>query len=145
MNHEAWPYEQDVLVAAKWNDALEVVLLALENGWATVEQLRAAIAVCRSRRPRIGELAVHEGKLTVSQVFRILEHEAMNGGMFGENAVKLGYLSAADLYQLLQEQAAATPMVWEVLLEIGVLSQQQFAILKDAVVAADATEAVAHS
>jgi hypothetical protein len=144
MNNTQWLHEQDALVAAKWNDALEVVLLALENGWATVQQLRGAIAVCRSRRPRIGELAVHEGKLSVSQVFRILEHEATNGGMFGENAVKLGFLSASDLYQLLQEQAAATPKIWEVLLENGVLTQHQFAILKDTVTAPDLAEAISH-
>ena len=122
--------EHDALVAVKWNEPLEVVLLALENGWATVDQLRGAIAVCRSRRPRIGELAVHEGKLSVSQVFRVLEHEATSGGLFGENAVKLGYLSPADLYQLLQEQAANTPKVWEVLLENGVLTEHQMAELK---------------
>jgi hypothetical protein len=144
MKNDEWPYEQDALVAAKWNEALEVVLLALENGWATVQQLRGAIAVCRSRRPRIGELAVHEGKLTVSQVFRILEYEATNGGMFGENAVKLEYLSASDLYQLLQEQAAATPKVWEVLLENGVLTQHQFAVLKDTVATSGLSGALSH-
>jgi hypothetical protein len=137
-----WQDQQDALVAAKWNDALEVVLLALENGWATVQQLRGAIAVCRSRRPRIGELAVHEGKLSVSQVFRILEHEATSGGMFGENAVKLGYMSAADLYKLLQEQAAATPKIWEVLQENGVLTKHQVAVLRDSVTAAGVAEAV---
>jgi hypothetical protein len=144
MNSE-WPYEQDALVAVKWNEALEVVLLALEHGWATVRQLREAIAVCRSRRPRIGELAVHAGKLTVSQVFRILELEATQGGMFGENAIALGYLSAADLYQLLQEQAAATPRVWEVLLESGVLTDDQFAVLKETVASAGAGATVTGS
>lgn len=129
LDHD-WANEQDALVAVKWNEPLEVVLLALENGWATVDQLRGAIAICRSRRPRIGELAVREGKLTVSQVFRVLEYEATFGGMFGENAVKLGYLSPADLHVLLQEQATNTPKLWDVLRETGVLTEAQMVMLK---------------
>lgn len=121
----AWTELHDALVSVKWNEPLEIVLLALEHGWATVRQLREAIFECREQRPRIGELAISNKLLTISEVFRVLEHEATHGGLFGENAVSLGFLTEAQLYELLRQQTDATPIVWEVLLAKNTLSPEQ--------------------
>lgn len=117
--------QHDALVSVRWNEPLELVLLALEHGWASVRQLREAIFECRQRRPRIGELAISNRLLTISEVFRVLEREATHGGLFGENAVSLGYLTEAQLYELLQQQSERTPKVWQVLLEKGTLTLEQ--------------------
>lgn len=125
MGRIAMAEQHDALVSVKWNEPLEIVLLALEHGWASVRQLREAIFECRQQRPRIGELAISNRLLTISEVFRVLEHEATHGGLFGENAVSLGYFTEAQLYELLQQQSDKTPKVWQVLLEKGTLTREQ--------------------
>jgi hypothetical protein len=126
----------DVATSLNGDEPLNTALIILANGWATVEQLSEAARLRRSHRPKIGELAVCEGRMTVAQVFRVLEHEAVSGGPFGEIAVENGLLDLADLYELLQIQAAKTPKLTAILLAQGVLTEQQIEIVKQQILVA---------
>ncbi len=120
----------DVEMSVNWDEPLDTALIVLANGWASVGQLSEAVQLCRSQRPKIGEIAVREGRMTVAQVFRILEYEAVHGGLFGEIAVERGLLSEADLYELLQIQAIKTPKLAAILLANGVLTGKQVETVK---------------
>jgi hypothetical protein len=119
----------DVATSLNGDETLDTALIILANGWATVAQISEAAQWRRSQRPKIGELAVCEGRMTVAQVFRVLEHEAINGGPFGEIAVENGLLDLADIYELLQIQASKTPKLTEILRTKGVLTKQQIEIV----------------
>jgi hypothetical protein len=122
--------QRDIVMSLNGEESLDTALIVLGNGWATVAQLSEAAQLRRSSRPKIGELAIHEGRMTIAQVFRVLEHEAVNGGLFGENAVEKGLLNEADLYELLRIQAAKTPELTAILLTQGVLTEQQVEAVK---------------
>jgi hypothetical protein len=120
----------DVEMSVSWDEPLDTALIVLANGWASVAQLSEAIQLRRSCRPKIGELAIHEGRMTIAQVFRVLEHEAVHGGLFGEIAIDKGLLDEADLYKLLRIQAMRTPRLTAILLANGLLTEQQVETLK---------------
>jgi hypothetical protein len=126
----------DVAMSLNGDELLDTALIILAKGWATIEQLSEAAQWRRSQRPKIGELAVCEGRMTVAQVFRVLEHEAVHGGPFGEIAVERGLLSETDLYELLQIQATRTPKLTAILLAKGVLTEQQIEIVKQQILVA---------
>lgn len=127
----------DVAMSLNGDELLDTALIILARGWATIEQLSGAARLRRSQRPKIGELAVCEGRMTVSQVFRVLEHEAVHGGPFGEIAVERGLLSQTDLYELLQIQATKTPKLTSILLSMGVLTEQQIEIVEQQILVAN--------
>jgi hypothetical protein len=127
----------DVEMSVNWDEPLDTALIVLANGWASVAQISEAVQLCRSQRPKIGELAVCEGRMTVAQVFRVLEHEAVHGGPFGEIAVERGLLSQTDLYELLQIQATKTPKLTSILLSKGVLTEQQIEVVNQRILVAN--------
>ena len=130
MNTDTDYLRLDVSLSMRWDEPLDTALASLANGWATVAQLQEAVQWCRSRRPKVGELAVRRGCLTVAQVFRVLEHQAESGGLFGSIAVELGFLSESDVIHLLQLQSALAPALAEGLLATGTLTTEQAATLQ---------------
>lgn len=114
---------------ARWEEPFETALHLLSREVATLEQIEAAVAVLRKTRPLLGKLALNEGKLTMPQVFRILEEQAMTKEYFGEIAVRLGYLDEATLNELLRMQRECSPTLADVLVEQGVISPEQKADL----------------
>jgi hypothetical protein len=65
------------------------------------------------------------GKLTVAQVFDILDRQAMERGMFGQIALKLGFLSKDDLQELLELQSELTPTMADALIVTGVITAEE--------------------
>jgi hypothetical protein len=114
-------------LALYWDEPLETALGVLAEGIASIEQMEAAVIERRQRRPAIGQIAIKHRKLTMAQVFRILEHQAATGKRFGEIALELGFLKADDLYELLQLQGRMTPSLAEVLVDTAVVSRDQLA------------------
>lgn len=121
----------DSVIVENWDEASDTALFVLAKGWASIAQITTAVLVGRAQRPKIGELAIREEKLTMAQVFRILEQEATHGGLFGENAIEMGLLSKPDLYELLLLQAQKTPRLTATLLAQGILNEQQVESIKN--------------
>jgi hypothetical protein len=111
------------------DDILTTCLAAIDAGWATTGQLRQAAAWRRKARPQLGNLAMTQGKLTVSQVFDILGQQASVGGLFGQIALQLGLLNKNELDELLELQASLTPAMADVLVSLGIISSQQRTII----------------
>lgn len=108
-----------------WDKSAEIAIEALAVGAVSLDDLRASLAERARMRPLIGELAVKRRKLSIAQVFRVLEHQASNGGMFGGLAVELGFMSEADLGELLYIQATYTPSLIDILLTNSCLTISQ--------------------
>ena len=112
-----------------WDEAAEVAILVLEAEWASLEQLRLALAVRREGRPAIGQLAVTNNKLSNSQVDCILREQADTGQSFGQIAVSLGLLDAREVDALLFQQSSLTPSLSDVLVCRGVITPKQAATM----------------
>jgi hypothetical protein len=105
--------------------SLETALYVLEQGWATIDQIRDANKWRLAQSPRIGKLAHNIGKLTMAQVLTVLEEQRIRGKLFGETAIELGYLTVGEVYELLNIQADFTPCLLDALLELQVISSPQ--------------------
>lgn len=112
----------DTKLAVSWDEPLETTLAVLAGGLVSVEQLKDAAATRRRKRPVIGKLALKQGMMSMSQVFRVLEQQAFTGELFGEVAVSLGFLNDVDLFKLLQLQAALAPALVDVLVAQGAIT-----------------------
>lgn len=112
----------DTKLAVSWDEPLETTLAVLAAGLVSVEQLKDAAATRRRKRPVIGKLALKQGMMSMSQVFRVLEQQAFTGELFGEVAVSLGFLNDVDLFKLLQLQAALAPALVDVLVAQGAIT-----------------------
>ena len=114
-----------------WEEAVETALAALDAGWATLDELIAALADRRRARPEIGKLALSARKLTMKQVFQILEQQAIDGKLFGEIAVDKGFLTEIDVEQLLAAQATLCPTLSEILVANKTISSEQASTLRN--------------
>ena len=93
----------------------------IERGFATSEQVLAALDLQRARQTFFGRVAHTNRMLTITEIFSILNWQADHGGKFGEVGVKLGYLTAAQVDIILQIQLESRPPLGEILVEMGVL------------------------
>lgn len=112
-----------------WEEPLTTALRLLSRRIATSRQIQAALRVRQAERPKIGALALEQGKLTVPQVFEILRRQAMTGEYFGRIAVRLGYLDEASLRELLWLQVERSRTLADILEEQGVITPRQKADL----------------
>jgi hypothetical protein len=115
------------------DEPVETALAVLASGWATLEAISEALVARRARRPTIGELLLKEGKLNVSQVFRILEEQATSSKLFGQIAIEMGYLSESDLQEMLDHQSWLCPPLWEVLESHGAITSTQSDVIQEKV------------
>ena len=84
---------------------LEVSLV--RRGLITADAVRAGRGMAIDTNARaLGRLALESGKLTMKQVFAVLEEQADNDKPFGETAVELGYLTKRQVNTLLQTASA---------------------------------------
>lgn len=120
----------DSQLYVSWDEPLATALAVLGQGLGTIEQVTSAAQRRRGARPLIGMLALQQRKLTMVQVFRVLEVQAETGELFGLIAIKLGYLSDADLTDLLHQQAKLTPSLADTLASSRVLTLEQAALLR---------------
>ncbi len=97
----------------------------VRKGVITADDFVRAVELQTTKRPRFGELALKLHKLSMKQVFHILEEQANSVEAFGEIAVRLKYLKKQQVAHLLLHQASMTPPIAACLLELGVLDEQQ--------------------
>lgn len=69
--------------------------------------------------PRLGLIALWSGHLRMSQIWKILEHQAELGGLFGDVAIELGFLDTHERDALVLEQIGRRPSLEELLVERG--------------------------
>lgn len=115
----------DTHLTASWDEPLETALTSLALGFVTLEQLQSAAGQRRGKRAVIGRLGLKQGMISMAQVFRILERQALTGELFGEIAVQFGFLNDVELFKLLQLQANLAPSLSEVLRQQAYLSPEQ--------------------
>ena len=113
------------------DEVLNTALSALDAGLVSTEQVRRANAWRRKMHPQLGKLAMAEGKLSVAQVFDILGHQAVEGGLFGRIAVSLGFLTEKDLFELLQIQTKLSPSMADALVALEFIGAERMAALLD--------------
>ncbi|MBL9163586.1 MAG: hypothetical protein JNL18_12705 [Planctomycetaceae bacterium] len=104
----------------------------VDNGLLSTQAFYKALKLQMRSRPQLGTLAIETRRLTVKQMFTILQEQCDTPQqLFGEIAIRLGYLTNEDLNQLLEEQARHMASLPDVLVEHGFLSadvvNQQYA------------------
>jgi hypothetical protein len=95
----------------------------VRSGVIRPDQLVDALLLQNERRPKIGELACKFRKLTVKQVFSVLQAQVDDQTPFGEMAVRMGFLTKRKVSYLLRKQREMTPSLSDCLLEIGAIDQ----------------------
>jgi hypothetical protein len=115
----------DMHLIASWDEPLETALTALANGFVSLQKLQDAACLRRNKRPVIGRLGLKQGMLSMAQVFRILERQALTGELFGEVAVQFGFLNEVELFKLLQLQANLAPSLSDVLMQQALVTGDQ--------------------
>jgi len=104
----------------------------VDNGLLSTQAFYKALKLQMKSRPQLGTIAIQTRRLTVKQMFVILQEQCDTPQqMFGEIAVRLGYLTSEDLTQLLEEQSQHMASLRDVLVEHGFLAahviDQQYA------------------
>lgn len=107
------------------DEVLTTALAALDAGLVSSAQIRRANAWRRKTHPQLGKLAMAEGKLTVAEVFDVLGHQAVEGGLFGQVAINLGFMNEKDLFELLEVQQRLTPTLADALVALEFVSTEQ--------------------
>ena len=118
-------YEMPTRNRESLNAALDFALSVLEAGWATIAELRQANDWHYSIRPKLGKLAMMQGKLSMAQVFAVLREQAMTGKLFGEQAEEMAFLDKGQIYELLTIQAHLTPTLAQTMVDRGVITPEQ--------------------
>jgi hypothetical protein len=77
-------------------------------------------------RPQLGTLAVQRRRLTMHQVFAVLEAQCDRPSeLFGDLAIQLGFISSDDVAQLLREQSDLMKPFKDVLIDLEILDRTQ--------------------
>lgn len=93
-------------------------------GKITARQFADAAVEHLSRRPVLGELAIRNEQMTITESMQTLAAQVdLPGKSFGELAVELGFLSADDIPVLLAQQAESAPSMGEILVEQGAITE----------------------
>jgi hypothetical protein len=83
-----------------------------------------ALARCKEKTPKIGQIALERRCLNVRQVFAVLEQQVDSGQRFGQIAIRLGYMTEQTMADLLREQQHLRPNIVDVLLEMNAIKPQ---------------------
>lgn len=90
----------------------------VDNGLLSTQAFYKALKLQMRSRPPLGTMAIQTRKLTVKQMFVILQEQCDTPNqMFGEIAVRLGYLTNDDLNLLLEEQSRHMAGLRDILVE----------------------------
>lgn len=101
------------------NFAIQLVRRGLISPWHFVEALDAEL----KSRKRLGQIALEKRKLTISQVFDILNQQADDHRSFGKIAIDLGYLTEEELSLLLLSQSENAGSMIDNLVKMGVIDE----------------------
>lgn len=100
---ECLPQDKHVSSAARFLKALH------DRGMLTASEIQQLGDDVELRTPRIGQLALETGLMTMKAVFHVLQEQTTTQLPFGEIAVSLGYLHLSDVSDLLAEQERRSP------------------------------------
>lgn len=117
---------------------LETALFVLEQGWASIDQIRHANQWRLAQSPRIGKLAHNIGKLTRAQVIAIVQEQRVRGKLFGETAVELGYMNFNEVHDLLSIQSSFTPCLLDALVELLLITPAQAELVSESIADSEA-------
>ena len=95
----------------------------LAKGIVKEDLIYAALNIQKEKTRPIGQIALKERRLSVKEVFRILDAQVDDNRFFGEIAVDFGYMSLADVNDLLFIQTNEKPSIGEILLEMGKIDE----------------------
>ena len=101
-------------------------ILLVRRGLISADQFVQAVEWQFEQRPRLGRVALETGKLTMKQVFAILEEQTVNGKLFGDTAVDLGFLTKRQVTSLLKLQNDRVPTLSQSLIAIGAIDQDEY-------------------
>ena len=77
----------------------------------------------------IGQIALKEKALTVSQVYSILLAQMDSQKLFGETALDMGYLTETDIEELLAIQRNRLPRIEEILVKMNIIDHEKCSII----------------
>jgi hypothetical protein len=97
----------------------------VRSGHISADQLIDAVEQMLEGRPQLGQIALQEGLLSLSQLFEVLAIQRMEGKAFGEIAVERQFLTRAQLANLLLLQHEQEPNVCDLLCDAGLVSQAE--------------------
>ncbi len=92
------------------------------HGVVTESQVVEALDNQRRMTPPIGLVAREAAKLTVSQVYKVMNGQEETGERFLDTAVELGFLDEKDIRPLLRRQLEGRPQTGEILIEMGLIT-----------------------
>lgn len=96
----------------------------VDLGIVSSDAIIKALRIQRERRMPFGRLCLQHGRLTVTQVFEVLNLQSIAPHeMFGELCIESGYLSAADVAYILELQQKSRPPLGELLIEMELLTE----------------------
>lgn len=95
-------------------------LYLVKHGVITSAQFIKALECQLLSRPQLGALALEQGKLSVKEIFQVLQAQADDPRkLFGELAIKAGMLSEDELDSLLYRQSTRTLPMPKIVVELG--------------------------
>lgn len=101
-------------------------LYLVRRGLVKPADLVAALEKQQRELPRLGQIAIEEGMLSVREVFQVLHHLGpLAEERFGERAIELGLLKRQEVAELLLIQSERCRPVSEILVERGALTRDQ--------------------
>jgi hypothetical protein len=129
---------------------MQFAMYLVDHGQLSTQAFYKALKLQMRSRPQLGTIAIQTRRLTVKQMFIILQEQCDTPQqMFGEIAVRLGYLTNEDLNLLLDEQSRHMASLRDVLVEHGFLSadvvDQQYAAYRHSTRQAEPELELAHS
>ncbi|MCA9241323.1 MAG: hypothetical protein KDA37_14030 [Planctomycetales bacterium] len=97
-------------------------LRLFHEGLISAEQLVSALERQIEQMPKLGQVAIEEGLLTVSELFSVLRVQAdLPQERFGETAVELNLLTREEVAALLLLQSDRKRPLHEILIEQGAI------------------------
>lgn len=106
---------------------MQLGIYLVRQGAISADALVTALEHWITCRPPIGQLAIESHKLSMKQVFEILQVQADSSEPFGRIAVNLQFLSKDDVEELLQLQRERTPTLAQTLVDSGILDEEELA------------------
>lgn len=97
----------------------------IKQGLVSVDQMLIAVRRQQLGRVPIGRLAIEEGKMTMAQVFTVIEEQADDPKSFGQLAIEMNFLGEQELGHLLLLQNNREQPLVEILVEMGCIARER--------------------
>lgn len=98
----------------------------VQQGTLSAEAFADAVSAHFESRPALGKMAMSAGKLSMSQVFEVLQEQAISGDSFGSIAVRKKFITKTQINRLLIAQAEQATPLREILIERGQLTPYDY-------------------